>query len=67
VAEVNTPLLMDAAGRCLLYYEIRQNVYRVAYFQILQVVVVLKPLAMIVTIVTPSKWIKLKESPHEEV
>jgi len=47
VAETNTPRLMDAAGECLLYYEFRPNVHLEVYrFQILQLVVVLKPLAL---------------------
>jgi len=56
---------MDAAGKYLLYYEFRLNVHLVVYrFQILQLVVVLKPPAMIVTL---SKSFNLKENPHEEV
>jgi len=65
VADKNTPRLMDAAGECLLYDEFRPNVHLVGYrFQILQRLSVLKLPAMIVTL---SKYLNLKENPHEEV
>jgi hypothetical protein len=55
VAETNTPQQMDAAEEYLLYYESGVNVY---------FVIVLKPLAVLIT---PSKWLKLKEFPDGEM